>query len=343
LRPEPDLRKPTKVLLVRLSAIGDVVHTLPVAAAIKRSFPETHLTWAVEDRCAEVVACNPYVDEIIAVPRHRWRKRRWKMSTWVEGIEFFRDLRKHRFDLALDIQGLMKSAVIAGLSGAPVRLGYHWQREGARLFVRPVPKVPEHKHVVQQYLDVARYLGAVAEPIEFGLRVPAESQEVARALLDSVGITDRYLVVNPSAGKDVKRLPTETLAEMVDRSEDAQTPVVLVGHTNDIALGEAVTAHARHQIRNLIGKTRLTELAAVLESATAHLSGDTGSAHIAAALGVPVVSVYGPTDPARSGPFGQEAGVISRYGLADDSLASITADQIWDKLAPHIATVGSRV
>jgi heptosyltransferase-1 len=336
-----DMNDIERVLIVRLSAIGDVVHTMPCAAALKRSFPHIHLTWAVEDRCAPIVEENPYVDAVFSIPRHRWRKSRLQPQTWREFFSHIRDLRASRFELALDLQGLMKSAFVAKASGAKQRIGYHWQREGARMFVKPIPASPESKHVVQQYLDVVRSLGAVAEPIDFGLAVNPEAKATVQCKLKELGVDGRYAVINPSAGRKDKRWPPERFAQVVDFLEAEGLRTVLVGHTSDAPLEKEIVASSRATVRSLVGKTDLKELTAILSQATVHLCGDTGSGHIAVALGVPIVALYGPTNPERSGPYGQLNAVISRWGDSDDSLAGISVEDVLEKLRPFVAGVPS--
>jgi heptosyltransferase-1 len=340
-----DLTAVRRVLLVRMSAIGDVVHTLPVAAALKRSFPHLELTWAVEERCAPIVEVNPFVDHVFPIPRHRWRETRWRPSTWWEGVGLLRKLRAARFEVALDLQGLLKSAAVARLSGAPVRLGYHWQREGARFLIKPVPPRPGSRHVVQQYLDVVRSLGAVAEPIDFGIRVPEASGAEAGRMLRDLGIDGPYAVINPSAGSRAKRWPPEHFAAIADRLEKQGLPAVHVGHALDKPLADQIARAAQSPMRSLVGRTNLRQLCAVLQAARVHLCGDTGSGHIAAALGVPVVALYGLTDPQRSGPFGQLDGVVSRFGQAPKEVAvqRIPVDEVWEKLRPHVPKVGAGV
>jgi heptosyltransferase I len=339
-----DLNRIERVLMVRLSAIGDVVHTMPVAAALKRTFPHLHVTWAVEERCVPMVEMNRYVDSVFSIPRHRWRKQRWQPRTLGEMVSLFRSLRSGRYQLALDLQGLLKSAVVARFCGAPARLGYHWQREGASLLIKAAVPRADSTHVVEQYLDVVRGLGAVAEPIDFGIEVPNAPQESAKKMLGDLGVTDGYAVINPSAGAPGKRWPPERFAEITDRFEERGLPVVLVGHRLDAPIEQAISAEAKSPVRSLVGKTDLQELTAVLAGAVVHLSGDTGSAHIAAAMRVPVISLFGPTDPNRSGPYGQLSNALSRY-CADESKASISGisvDEVWSRLEPYVPEVRQR-
>jgi hypothetical protein len=175
--PQVDLHRIERVAIVKLSSIGDVVHALPVSAALKRSFAHLQITWIVEERCAEMVTGNPYLHEVLTIPGKAWRHGAWHPRTWQEVQRIVGVLRSRHFQLTIDLQGLLKSAVVAWLTGAPVRIGYHWQREGAWLFNRVVPKEPSSKHAVQEYLDVARYLGAETEPVEFPLFIPREAEE----------------------------------------------------------------------------------------------------------------------------------------------------------------------
>ena len=176
--PQIDMQRIERVAIVKLSSIGDVVHALPVSVALKRSFPHLQITWITEERCAEMVTGNPYLHEVLTIPGKAWRHGAWHPRTWQEVHRMVSLLRSRRFQLAIDLQGLLKSAVAAWLTGAPVRIGYHWQREGAWMFNRVVPKEPTSVHVVQEYLDVARYLGAETEPVEFPLFLPPEGEEI---------------------------------------------------------------------------------------------------------------------------------------------------------------------
>jgi len=337
-----DMASVRNVLMVRLSAIGDVVHTMPVAAALKRSFPHIRLTWAVEDRCAELVACNPYVDEVFPLPRHAWRTRRFRPTTWVTGSRRLMELRTKHFDLALDLQGLLKSAVVAFASGAPVRLGYHWQREGARFLVQGVPPPKEPTHVVQQYLDVVRYLGGKAESVDFGLCIPDEAEASVQRLLEELGVSPPYAVINPSAGHAAKRWSPERFAAVCERLHAAGVVPVLVGHSMDAPLAAEIRAACPVPVASAVGRTSLIELAALIRDARLHMAGDTGSIHMAAALGVPLVALYAATDPSRSGPFGCLDSVVSAYRAGGGgSIADITVDAVWERTAQHLYPVTS--
>ncbi len=312
--PQIDMQRIERVAIVKLSSIGDVVHALPVSAALKRSFPHLQITWITEERCAEMVTGNPTLHEVLAIPGKAWRHSAWHPGTWLEVRRVVGTLRSRRFQLAIDLQGLLKSAVVAWLTGAPVRIGYHWQHEGAWLFNRVVPKEPTSVHVVQEYLDVARYLGAETEPVEFPLFIPPEAEERVCRLLEEQGISpaEGFISINPSAGQPFKRWRTERWAELITLIDrQYRLPVVLVGGKADRPLAEDIRARTSAPFVDMVGKTNLKELAAILRRSVLHLCGDTGSAHISVALGKPVIGLYGPTNHLRTSPYGQEHRMIT--------------------------------
>lgn len=314
LAPRVDMNGIQRVAIVKLSSIGDVVHALPVAVALKRSFAHLHITWIVEERCAEMVTGNPYVDEVFAIPGKAWRRAAWHPRSWSKLSSIVHRLRSYRFDLTIDLQGLLRSAIVAWLSGAPIRIGYHWQREGAWLINRVVKRDPNSIHVVQEYLDVARFLGARTEPVEFPLWIPEEAeQQVAQALLQAgIPTGSGFISINPSAGQPFKRWRTERWSELITQLYGRyRLPVVLVGGMADRPLSDDILARTSGRVVDMVGRTNLKELAAILRRSLLHICGDTGSAHISVALNVPVIGLYGPTNHRRTAPYGQEHRIIA--------------------------------
>jgi len=215
-------------------------------------------------------------------------------------------------DLSLDLQGLTKSAVIAYKSGARIRLGYHWLREAAPLMEKPVPRRNESVHIVDQYLDVARALGAAPTRVRFPFYIDESDDAAAVSLLSAQGVDPEgcFIAVNPASAQAVKQWGAARFAEVMDRLKcDFKLPCVLV--TADKKVAGEVAAAASEPFADLSGKTSLKQLAAVLKRSAVHLCGDTGSGHLAAALERPVVSLMGPTDPDRACPYGQRENTIS--------------------------------
>lgn len=312
MKPQPpDMARVQSLAIVKLGAIGDVVHALPVSAALKQAFPHVELTWIVEPMSAPMVEGNPYLSDVFVVPSE-WKTNRLSAQSLGVFLALRRELRARRFDVALDLQGLSKTALITWATGARHRYGYDWIREIAPLLETRVPRRPESLHIVEQLLDVARFLGAQAPQgaAEFPLVVPEEEEARARELLAEAGVEPArpYVVVNPSiGGGGYKGWPPERFAELLDRMAEAgQPPAVLIGSPGDLDVAEALCRRAARPIASLVGRTNLKQLIAVLRGAALHVAGDTGSAHVAAAVGTPVVAIFGRTDPVKLAPYGFE-------------------------------------
>lgn len=300
-----------RYLVSRLSSLGDVVCTLPVAGALKAGIPDCEVVWAVDPRFAGVVECCSAVDTVVPA-KPGFHPRSWPS---IEGP----------FEAALDLQGLLKSALVVGRAKASRKLGYHWQREGAWLFSQPVVPDPTSFHIVDQYVDVARAAGGVAERAVFGLLPRPESVASVGAL-----VSGPYAVFNPGAGWVTKRWPPRHFATLVDRVQRAGVRVVLIGGRApaDRSAADEVIAACGDAPLDLVGKTSVHELIALLAGARFHVGGDTGSSHISAALEVPAVGLYSITRPQRSCPYGQ----IERCHYDSDALGNIAPDAVWDTL-----------
>ncbi len=330
-RPLPDLNRVKRLLIIRLSSIGDVTHALPVSAALGEAFPHLEITWIVEEMSAQIVLGNPCLHDVIVVPRSRWKQGRWRSpQVWREYLAFLRMLRRRRFEVTVDLQGYAKSAFMALATGAKHRFGWWRLRDGANLASRSLPRRPESVHRTDWFLDVARAFGAISEPVKFPLHVPEEARDRVRGLLEAEGIAcgSPFAVLNPAVGDQTRRWGAERYAEVaLELAKRFGMPSVLIGSGKDAAICDEVRTLAEQSESwpakvvaplSLAGQTDLKELAAVLAGCAVHICGDTGSVHIAAALGRPVVALYGPTDPLMAGPWGQSENVLSHRELCAD-------------------------
>ena len=326
--PPIDLNRVKRLLILRLSSIGDVTHALPLSAALKEAFPHLEITWIVEEMSAEIVTGNPNLHEVIVVPRSRWKRGRWRSpQVWREYGAFVKTLRSRRFDVTLDLQGYAKSAFMALATGAPHRYGWWRLRDGANFVSRSLPRRPQSLHRVDWFLDVGRALGAEPKRVTFPLHVPEAARSRVRELLADGGIDPAapYAVLNPAVGDQTRRWGAGRYAELArGLAHRCGLPSVLIGSGKDAEICGEVRTLALEGFEwpaeiaapfSLAGQTDLKELAAVLEGCTVHICGDTGSAHIAAALERPVVALYGPTDPDMAGPWGQSDNVLSHREL----------------------------
>ena len=297
-----------RFLIARLSSLGDVVCSLPAASALKASFPDSEIVWVCDPRFAAIVERCKSVDKVIRTGVGPNPK------TWL--------VSPGRFDVALDLQGLLKSGLIVLGSRAKEKLGYHWQREGSSLFSRRVLPDPTSFHVVDQYVDVARAAGGNGDRAEFALNPWDEDVKSIRAKIE----TEKIVTINAGAGWVTKRWPSEHVASLCDGLHENGVTAVLIGGNaqTDMETADAAIKLCKNPPVNLVGQTNLGELIAVIAQSAAHVAGDTGSVHISAALGTPAIGLYSITRPQRSCPYGQ----IERCHYDSESLANIKPESV---------------
>ena len=293
------------ILIVKLSAIGDVVHALPVAHALKTCFPDARITWVVEKPAYDLLTHHPDIDEIIVFDKPKFKS----VAGFINHApDFIRELRSRHFDLALDLQGLFKSAAIAFVSGAKRRLVYENAREKSDWFSQQICGPNCHGHVVERYLDVVRSLDCEPKEPVFTFILTPHEQELAVAAAARAGLdmSQRYAILAPGTNWPNKCWPTTHFTVLCDRLfEEGMIPVI-VGGTKDHQLYNAIAAGTVVPPVDLIGKTTLKQLIHIIRGARVFVGGDTGPLHLAAAIGTPVVGLYGPTDTSRNGPYGKE-------------------------------------
>ena len=338
------------ILVVKLSAIGDVIHALPVSYAIKEQYPNAHLTWVVEQAAYAILADNPCIDELILFEKAKFRS----IGGFLREIgPFRRRLRTRRYDASLDLQGLFKSAAIAWNAGAKLRIGTANMREGAHLVSRPVRGAHAEGHIVERYLDVARALGCRVGEVRFPVSVSDRDRMAADTLLAREGVQEGRPFVAFAVGANWpnKRWPVEHFAALADRLYHAHyVPVLVGGGRLDETLAEDILRASEIPPVNLVGRTNLKQLAHVFTRAALVLGGDTGPVHLAAGLRVPTVMLMGPTDANRNGPYGQIQNAIEvdrpcrgcwkracPKGL--DCLAAIPVDAVAAKIGAVLRSV----
>jgi heptosyltransferase-1 len=296
-------RSSRRVLIIKMSSIGDVVLALPVATALKRHDPATEITWAVEDWTAPLLAGHPDVDRVVVFPRMRWSL---LSPVWLRRFAAaVRALRAQSYDVSIDLQGLARSALLVLLARAPLRLVSALRREGSGLVSQPVPN-SDRPHAADEYLRCAQFLGAADEPAAFRLPVDAIAARAIAERLAAHGIAagSALVVINPGASNVRRTWPAARWTELLD-ALPRDAVALIVGDAGQRTLHRDIARRCARPPIDLTGQTTLAELVALLDRCTVHIAPDTGSVHIAAALGKPVVALYGPTDAARQGPYGQ--------------------------------------
>ncbi|MGZ3635344.1 MAG: glycosyltransferase family 9 protein [Syntrophales bacterium] len=307
------------ILIVKLSAIGDVIHTLPSLAALRKLYPEANITWVIEDASADIISGHSYLDKVIVSHRKKWIKdlKKGRISKPIREIKtFISDLRRQPYDLVIDFHGLIKSAAIVLLSSGKRKLGYDSMQELSGLFLNE--KIPEDmdKHAIDRYLDFLRYLGADAREPEYLIPIGEENINRVDDLLqrNAIDKKDSFVAVSPVALWDTKLWADEKFAALCDRIVgELKVSVVFTGNERDKL--ERIQSLMKAPSVNLGGKTTLRDLAYLYQRSSLLITTDSGPMHLAAAVGTPVIALFGPTDPSRTGPYGK-GHVVIRRGLS---------------------------
>lgn len=369
-----------RILIVKMSSLGDVIHALPTLQALRQNWPKAHITWAVHEQFGAVLPGKPWLDDVIYID-----KKKLKSLSYLWALR--KDLHSRHFDMCLDLQCLAKSALVAFLSGAPEKYGYWELREGSGLVNKGLVGPHKEGHVIERYLDTVRALGGTVDRIAFPLRCDEGAkqsiQEKVTAALEARGASAQtpYAVVVPGARWAVKEWPTanfgalctrlaakgvipilagapadgekarEVLAAanslVADNHEAGDTPIADKADKND------TNSEAGAPIINLVGQTSLPELIELIRGCAIYISADTGPLHMANALQKPLVALFGTTSPDRTGPYGGDyvhvivsptSKATAAHPLVDDPdcMKQITVDRVWQVVAPLLPNAAAQ-
>jgi len=305
------------ILIIRLSAIGDVVHALSVIAPLKKHFPDCKITWVIEEEAADILKSYPGVDRVIVSRRKRWLrqiKSGQVMKALRQATAFFKTLRSMEYDLVLDFQGLFKSGIISFLSRAKRKIGYKNAREGSALFYsEKAPATDFNDHAIKRHQVILKHLGIDDDEISYEPLYNTGDEKAVNALLDSSGVDREKLLVtiHPAATWKTKIWPKEKVIELCDLLvNELLCQVVLVGSYVEEPFLTDLASRTKNKVNNLSGKTKLSELACLLAKSDLLVTMDSGPMHMACASSTPVVAIMGPTAPWRTGPFGKDYSVV---------------------------------
>jgi len=307
-----------RILIIKLSSIGDVVHTLPAAALLRRKLPDARIAWAVDRRASAILEDSPAIDELIKLDLHGWRSRLLARSTLADVSARLSELRQAptlngagRADVAIDFQGLMKSGLVAFATRADRRIGFETQElreKPSRVFLTEQVETSQLKHVIDKNLELARTV-LRSESIspqkmntgyEFPIAVSPDDERYAEALIEG---DKPFAIINNGAGWPTKLWPSERYGEVADWlwSECEIRSFVTYGPGEE-ALARSVVASSKSGAVRAVAST-LKQFVALARRAALFVGGDTGPLHLAAACKTPIVGLYGPTSPERNGPF----------------------------------------
>jgi heptosyltransferase-1 len=342
--PQPRIQR---LLIVRLSSMGDVIHTLPAAYALRESFPQAAIGWLVEERWAELLCAprasrrgprspqRPLADWVHTVRLRGWRDSVFSLPTLQQIATVWNDVRAAQYEIAVDLQGALRSAVLARWSGARVVYGAAEPRESAASLLYNRKPIARGRHVIEQNLSVAEAVaGRHLEPRPVDFPRDPQSEEGIAAWLGKRRISP-FVILNPGAGWGAKRWPVERYGQVARRLADDGIPSILNYGPGEKDLARAAASASGGAAEAM--QCSVSELIALTRRARLFIGGDTGPMHLAAALGIPVVAIFGPTDPDRNGPYRTRSIVLrnpasptthERRTGPDEGLLEISVDAV---------------
>ena len=294
------------ILIIKPSALGDIVHALPVLETLRVSLPDARITWLVRREFAPLLECVNGLDEILLFDRKLLGRWYYRPSAFGALCDFMRKLKNSRYDLVLDLQGLFRTALFGWMTGCPKRIGMADARELAGLFYTLKVPCPENSiHVLDYYYALLKEAGIDGLPTtEAFLKIPDETAASVNQKLAQAGIPRKYIVLVPSSAHPNKCWPAERFAKLAeDLNHQFDLSIVVIGTQKDRPIIDAIKAYCPIQLIDLTGKTTVAELVALLQQAQGVVSNDTGPGHIAAAMHIPTVLIFGHTNPMRVGPY----------------------------------------
>jgi len=301
MRKKEEEQNQRRILIVKPSSLGDIIHSLPVLWSLRKTYPDAFIGWVVKEVWQDVLSENPLIDRLII------------LGKGAGGIfSAIREVRRMRFDTVIDLQGLFRSGIITYFSGATERSGFSNARELAPIFYNNKVIVPQgHMHAVD------RYMMTVSNPplLNFPLYIAIEDAEWAKEFLMENNLYNKrpLIAINPSARWVKKRWPAASFSALINQLiNELKAGIIIVGSKEDIPIAEEINSHVNERIAIATGKTSLKRLPALLANVNLLVTNDSGPMHIAAAIGTPVVALFGPTDHRLTGPYGSGHVVISK-------------------------------
>ena len=307
---------PQRILIIKLSSLGDIVHTLPAVSALRQRFPLAQLTWLVKEAFAPILDGNSDINEVLPV--------NFSFRKWVSLVQA---LRKGQFDLVIDFQGLFRSGLLGALAGAPTRVGFARAREGATWFYTHHVSLPNDRastwrllevHAVDRNLAMARFLGAESGIPAFPLPHFSEDAEAVQKIWQSAAVEDKdqLIALAPWTRSELKSWPLDRFVDLVtELGHWSYTRVVLIGGPSDMSSAKVFEALESHGLINLVGRLSLRQLPLVLQRMQLVIGNDSAVIHLAAGVGTSVLAIFGSTHPQATGPYPLEKHSVLRTDL----------------------------
>ncbi len=286
---------PAKILIIKPSALGDIVHTLPFLAAVRTTFPAAEIHWVVARGLHTFLEGHPMINRLWIMDKDRWKQLSRLPEIITEINTFRKALANEHFDISIDLSGLLRSGLITFAAGARYKLGFSDSDEGSPFFYTHKLEGGRQIHAIDRYLKLAALMGCDTSQVSFPMPPCPTDSPLFSAL------PEHFCIIAPSAGKEANRWPADRFGEL---AASLPLPSVIISNKADAEIADAVVDGSNGKAFNMAGKTGLKELVALIAKARFFISNDTGPMHIAAALGIPVFAIFGPANPIRTGPYG---------------------------------------
>ena len=345
-------KSPKNILIIKPSSLGDIVLALPALTALRKNFPDAKISWLIRPEFAPLLKNHPHLTDVILFDRKFLGKAWFHPPAFGSLLSLIWLLRRSKFNIVVDLQGLFRTASLAWLSGCKKRLGMTNAREFAYIFyTHKIAQDHECVHLVDYYLKIIRAAGASGPPelgAQFVLPIDPAVVDSVNKKLASHGINaNNYAVLVPSSAHSYKCWPIERFAALADKvSSQFSLSIIATGTVPEKSIVEGLKKLANVPITNFAGMTNLNELTALLKAAKLVVSNDTGPGHIAAALGTPLVLIFGRSNPTRVAPYGRPHCVVAigqdNRGLQLESsdpkydIKAITVDDVYQKVCEQI-------
>lgn len=292
-----------RILIIKPSALGDIVHTLPFLAVLKKQFPDAQIDWVVAYGLHRFLEGHPMINRLWIIKKDRWKDFKRIGRTIGELTRLKADLKARQYDVTIDLSGLFRSGVITWFSNAPVKLGFKESDEGSPFFYTHKIHGSMNIHAIDRYLEIAKFMGCRTDNIEYPFAPFDPDPPILKELPDA------FAVMSPSAGKPANRWHADRFGTLAQK---LPLPAVVIASAAEADIAEEVVKHSGGRAISIAGRTGLKDLVAVIAKAGFFICNDTGPMHIAAALNVPVFAIFGPANPVRTGPYGSGHTVIQR-------------------------------
>ncbi|WP_229534699.1 glycosyltransferase family 9 protein [Pelosinus baikalensis] len=295
-------QKLPRILILRLSSIGDVLQASPVARELRKAFPSAYISWLVESKSQEVIQDNSNLDSIFVWPRKEWNDEAKKTGDYHalvrKNLAFVKQIRKEKFQVSIDLHGMLRSGLLGYLSGAKYRLCLPNPPEHAEYFANVKVKTENFPTVFSRYLSVLKEFGIHRTEPEMEMQISLCDERFAMEFMANHGLKERgFFILNPATSQPDKCWPTDKFARLGDMLVDTyQLPILIFGAKSDRPLTKKIIAGMRHKPIDVTGLVNLKQLGAITKQARTFISGDTGPLYIAQAVGTPTVAIFGPTN-----------------------------------------------